>query len=394
MTFLGVLRSTRGRMALTWSVMVVAAAALLLLVINVALTRTLDDQSVTQQVITARQEGPFIIFDQAEMVVVDSVEREVNDRTLSNIRRVSMAAVVGLFPISLAVGWLVAGRGLRPVDRITRVARDIEATDLTRRIHLQGPDDELKRLADTFDAMLDRICEGVDDQRAFVQNASHELRTPLAVATTNLDVALRDPDPESVRNRAGIARRSLGRLGSLVDDLFFFARQQGTDVEVTDVDIDVLVAGLAEDFGEQARRRDIVLRTAASSGSVLELDRDGIHRAMANLLDNAVRLAPAGSVVTVGAGRLDGWTWLGVLDQGPGIPPEQQALVWQRFWRSSSGGTGLGLAIVRQTVESHQGKVSLTSELGAGSSFLLWLPGPDDHGPHPEIDPLWAAPRG
>lgn len=370
--------------------MVVGAAALLLLVINVALTRTLDDQPVSQQVLTARREGPFIVFDQAEMVVVDTVEREVNDRTLANIRRVSVAAVVGLFPMSLAVGWVVAGRGLRPVDRITRVARDIEATDLTRRIELRGPDDELKRLADTFDAMLDRICEGVDEQRAFVQNASHELRTPLAVATTNLDVALRDPNPEAVRERAGIARRSLGRLGTLVDDLFFFARQQGTDVEVTDVDIDALVAGLVEDFSEQARRHDLALVARADAVSVLQLDRDGMQRAMGNLLDNAIRLAPAGSTVTVGAGIDDGWVWLGVRDQGPGIGPDQQPLVWKRFWRSSSGGTGLGLAIVRQTVEAHQGKVSLTSELGVGSSFLIWLPGPQP-GPRPAIDPLWPA---
>jgi signal transduction histidine kinase len=382
-------RSARGRMALTWSVLVVVAAAVLLLVINIALEQALSDRPVSRQVLTVRQEGRDLILGQSEMLVVDGVERAVNERTLSNIRRVSVAAVVGLFPISLAIGWVVAARGLHPVDRITSVARDIEATDLTRRIRLTGPEDELKRLADTFDAMLDRICEGIDEQRAFVQNASHELRTPLAVATTNLDVALRDPDPDSVRQRATVARRSLGRLGTLVDDLFFFARQQGEDVEVEPVDIDAVVDHVVEDFTESARRRGITIARRGRSETVIELDRDAITRAVANLVDNAVRLAPAGSVITVGAGQEGGWTWLGVRDQGPGLSAAEQPLVWQRFWRSSDGGTGLGLAIVRQTVESHHGKVSLNSELGVGSSFLIWLPS-DVQGPAPETDPLWS----
>ncbi|MEM9714777.1 MAG: HAMP domain-containing sensor histidine kinase [Actinomycetota bacterium] len=383
-------RSARGRMALTWSVLVVVAAAALLLVINVALAQALADRPVSRQVLTVRQDGPNLVLGSEEIQVVDGVERAVNQRTLSNIRRVSVAAVVGLFPISLAIGWVVAARGLHPVDRITGVARDIEATDLTRRIRLTGPDDELKRLADTFDAMLDRICEGIDEQRAFVQNASHELRTPLAVATTNLDVALRDPDPDGVRQRATVARRSLGRLATLVDDLFFFARQQAEDVEPEPVDIDRLVDNVAEDFVESARRRGMSIRREGRSEAVLELDRDAMARALANLVDNAVRLAPAGSVITVGAGRLDGWVWMGVRDQGPGLSESDRPLVWQRFWRSSDGGTGLGLAIVRQTVEGHQGRVGLSSELGVGSSFLIWLPGADA-GSQPAVDPLWAT---
>lgn len=390
MTTLSVFRSARGRMAITWSVLVVVAAAALLLVINIALAQALSDRPVSREVLTVRQEGPNLVFGREEIQVVDGVERAVNQRTLSNIRRVSVAAVLGLFPISLAIGWVVAARGLHPVDRITGVAREIEATDLTRRIRLTGPDDELKRLADTFDAMLDRICEGIDEQRAFVQNASHELRTPLAVATTNLDVALRDPDPDAVRQRATVARRSLGRLGTLVDDLFFFARQQAEDVEPEPVDVDRLVDTVAEDFAESARRRGITIERVGRSESVIELDRDAISRAVANLVDNAVRLAPAGSVITVGAGTDGAWTWLGVRDQGPGLSDADQPLVWQRFWRSSDGGTGLGLAIVRQTVESHQGKVALRSELGVGSSFLIWLPG-EDAGPVPEIDPLWSG---
>lgn len=387
---ISVLGSARARMAVMWAALVVLAAALLLVVMNFVVARSLADETVTGELLTVRRIGGALVLEEAELTVVDEFERQVNDRTLANLRRVSLVAVVALFPMAVAIGWVVAGQVLGPVDRITRVARDIQASDLTRRIRMDGPEDELKRMGDTFDQMLDRISDSIGEQRSFVQNASHELRTPLAVATTNLDVALAADDDDALRSRAVIARRALGRLRRLVDDLFLFARQQGRDVAAEPIDVDRLVTATIEDYTEPAAQRSLTLRRGGGPAGVVAADREAVTRALANFVDNAVRLAPPGSVVTIGAGAEGRWVWLGVSDQGPGIAEADQPLVWTRFWRSSDGGTGLGLAIARQTAEAHSGRVGLTSVLGSGSSFVIWLPrDADTVDPAPTTDPLW-----
>ncbi len=371
-------RSARLCIALTWSVLVVVVAAVLLVVLNVVVAAEMADQPVTRQAVTARRLGPFLVIEEREVVVFDELERQVNERTMRNLRRVSAVAVLGLFPASLAVGWVVAARVLAPVERITRATREIEATDLSRRIGSDGPDDELTRLAATIDGLLDRVDAAVGEQREFLQNASHELRTPLAVAATNLDVALRSEDPDQVRRRAETARRSIGRVARLVDDLLVHARQVAAGHvsadRRTEVDLDELAAAAIDDLAEVARGRGLLLRRRGGGGGRVDVDAEAVRRALTNLVDNAVRLAPPGSVVEVASGRRDRWAWLAVRDQGPGIAPDDQDDVWRRFWKTREGGTGLGLAIVRQTAEAHSGGVAMRSALGEGSTFAIWLP--------------------
>ena len=154
-----------------------------------------------------------------------NVEQAVRDQTLQLVRTLSIAALIVLVPVGLAIGWAVAGRVVRPVGTIASVAREIEATDLSRRIRLGGPPDEMRDLADTFDAMLDRLDRGVQTQRRFVEDASHELRNPLAVIRTTLDVALSEPDDtEGLRRAAEVARRTADRMSTTVDELLAFGR--------------------------------------------------------------------------------------------------------------------------------------------------------------------------
>ena len=152
-------------------------------------------------------------------------EKDVNSRALGQFRRYSFGALGALFLASLLIGWVLAGRVLRPIERITRVAQRIGATDLSGRINLQGPPDELRDLADTFDEMLGRVEGAFESQRSFIHEASHELRNPIAVVRTNVEVALADPEPDALEMQGTlrVVGRAADRMSVLVDDLLTYA---------------------------------------------------------------------------------------------------------------------------------------------------------------------------
>jgi signal transduction histidine kinase len=332
------------------------------------------------------------------------VEQAVREQTLQLVRNLSLAALLGLVPVGLAIGWVVAGRVVRPVGTIASVAREIEATDLSRRIHLGGPRDEIRDLADTFDAMLDRLDRGVQTQRRFVEDASHELRNPLAVIRTTLDVALADPeDAEGLRRAAEVARRTADRMSITVDELLAFGRTSVQPERLVPVDLAEVVAEVAQEYDAVASTRGVRLSRLAPSGLVVDGDRSALKRAQANLVSNALRVAPPGSVVHSRAGRTGGWLWFGVRDVGPGIAPDDQALVFRRAWRDGAptvegDGRGLGLALVRQIAEAHGGAVSVASVPRHGASFVVWLPDRRTGAEPVRVadlraiaDPLWAV---
>jgi signal transduction histidine kinase len=375
-------RSIRFRLTILYSTLLFLLAALLVAGLYLGLSRSIRDEPISR----ADVEKVFLesglnlplaaaALDQREL------ERRVNANTLANLRNYSLGALGVLFVASLGVGWVISGRVLAPIDRITNVARDIQATNLSRRIELEGPDDELKRLAETFDGMLGRLDRAFAAQRRFVADASHELRNPLAIVQTNLDVALR-PGGENgrVRDAAVVARRATDRMARLVDDLLALARLEAPTRCNDRVDLAGLVRECAEEFAAVADGRTVVLSAAAQPGIGVVGDREELKRALGNLLENAIRHSPAGGRVAVAAHVSDGWALLTVADCGPGIPREHQARVFDRFYRvdvarsREAGGTGLGLAIVRQVVEGHGGRLQLESEPGHGSRFTIELP--------------------
>jgi len=181
-------------------------------------------------------------------------------------------------------------------------------------------------------------------------------------------------------------------MARLVDDLLALARRQEPTVEHEPVDLGAVVAEASDDFLVPAAARRIALDRAIAPGVVVIGDRDALKRAVANLLENAVRLAPQGSQIRLATDSEGGRAWIAVADEGPGIAPEDQPHVFDRFWRAdkgrsrADGGTGLGLAIVRQIAESHGGEIRLQSKPGVGSSFVIWLPEAD-----PESTPAEAG---
>ena len=373
-------RSIRFRYTLLYSAVLFGLAVVVLAAIYLVLLMALQATPVSssRRLWCPRIGGPCY-----NLITFREAERLINAQILDKLRFYMFGALGALFVASLGIGWVVAGRVLAPIGRITSVARDIQATDLSRRIRMPGPEeDELKQLADTFDAMLARLDAAFAAQRQFVADASHELRNPLAIIRTNVDVALADPDasPDDLRQTMTVVKRAGDRMSVLVDDLLALARRQEPTLEHEPVDLGAAVAEASDDFVVSAEKRDIVLDRAIAPGVVVTGDREALKRVVANLLDNAVRLAPEGSRIRLATGSEGTRAWIAVADEGPGISPEDQAHVFDRFWRSdkararADGGTGLGLAIVRQIVEGHGGEVRLHSKVGVGSSFVVWLP--------------------
>jgi signal transduction histidine kinase len=388
-----VIHTIRFRLTVLYSGLLFVLAALVLGGIYFAVSKTTQERPITTQYAKAYSGNQYL--GRREVVFVEEVENAVNVATLATLREYSLLTLAGLYVASLGIGWVLSGRVLRPVRSITRTAEEIQATDLTRRIRLRGPRDELKDLADTIDTMLDRLEEAFSAQRQLIDDASHELRNPLTIIRANVDAVLASPDAsEEERARAvAIVDRATTRMTTLVEDLLATARRQGTAFADTDLDLATVAGEACEEYTAPAAARDVTIVRELGSGLGMIGDADALRRAVANLLSNAVRFSPSGGTVRVGAGRMGGWLWAAVRDDGPGLREADQQRVFDRFWRGESSRrdrhTGLGLAIVRQIVESHGGRVAVFSRLGQGATFVLWLPPSEGAGDAPpETNPL------
>jgi signal transduction histidine kinase len=373
------LGSIRVRLTVLYSVVMFALSGFVLGGVYLAQSRSLDTEPISQDFNVTRLQpvpGGAITDQQTVRIVIQGLEAEINDRALEELRQWSLTALGVLFVASLGVGWVVAGRVLRPIGQIAEVARDIQVTDLSRRIALEGPQDELRALADTFDDMLERLDTAFASQRRFIQDASHELRNPLAVMRTNLDVVLADPDAtdEELRRAAEIVRSTSERMSGTVADLLAYGRHEAPQMQREPVDLQALAVEVANEFAASAAASEVEIEVAVDIAESVPGDRAALRQAVRNLVDNAVRVAPAGSSVRLAGGTVEGWSWLSVSDDGAGIPTNDHAHVFRRFWRGDGGGSGLGLAIVGQVIDAHGGEIRLTSIEGHGASFTLWLP--------------------
>jgi two-component system sensor histidine kinase MprB len=301
------------------------------------------------------------------------------DRTLGRLGFVLF--VVGLGGVALAAyaGLLVARQGLRPVERLTAAAEHVARTEELRPIEVDG-EDELTRLARSFNAMLAALAQSRERQRRLVADAGHELRTPLTSLRTNLDLLIQserraEGEPmladDDRRELLDDVRAQVEELSGLVSDLVELARDARADT-----DEPVELADVVDRAVERVRRRapDVRVDVEAAPWTVRG-DAQTLERAVLNLLDNAAKWSPRGGTVTV---RLAAGT-LSVADEGPGIAADDLPYVFDRFYRSAEArslpGSGLGLAIVRQAVERHGGTVQAGRSPRGGALLTLVLPG-------------------
>jgi two-component system sensor histidine kinase MprB len=314
----------------------------------------------------------------------------------SQLRKLTFAfLLLGLlgFGTVIAGSWLVVRRMMRPVASLTEAAEQIAVTrDLATRIDDYG-DDELGRLAVSFNTMLDALERSLGAQRQLILDASHELRTPLASLRTNVEV-LHDVDRlSSVQRRElldGIVTQ-LEELTGLVADVVELARGDAPESAHTDVEVDELVAHAVE----RARRHwpSVVFMLAAERLEVHGVS-SRLDRAVTNLLDNAGKFSPAGAVVDVSV-RSNGT--IQVADRGPGVPVDALPYVFDRFYRSDEAralpGSGLGLAIVKQVVDGHSGTVTLANRPDGGAVVTVTLVPLSQEEPVPASSEVEPAPQ-
>ena len=295
------------------------------------------------------------------------------------------ATALALGPVAAGLAWWWAGRAVRPLDRVRRVAEEIEDADRGRRIALDRGPVEVVALAASFDAMLDRLEHAADTQRRLIEETSHELRTPLAILATNAEVVLAQPDADVDDLRQGLerSRSAVARLQATIDQLLAEARGRARTIARRPADLVALVQDVVAEVGDLAAARGVVLASSTPAALTCALDEPTVRRALFNLLDNAIRHAPGGTTVdvTVAVDADRSQARVTVTDHGPGIPAEQQERIFERFWRARpddarAAGAGLGLPIARQVAEAHNGALTVRSPLpaGPGAAFTLSLP--------------------
>jgi signal transduction histidine kinase len=293
----------------------------------------------------------------------------------------SAIALAVMAALAIALGWLVAGRVLRPLRVITATARRISATSLHERLALAGPDDEFTELAGTLNELLGRLEASFTAQRHFAVNASHELRTPLTLDRTLLEVALRDAGATVGQWRStGQEVLESGRQQErLLEALLTLASSEAGLTHREPVDLSELTAAALRTASAEIERRRIQVETSISPAPLLG-DPDLIERLVANLLDNAVRHNVPGGTAEFSTGQRDGRAVLSVASSGPAIPADEVERLFQPFQRlatartSNGSGHGLGLSIVRAIATAHDAAVTARARPEGGLHIEVSFP--------------------
>jgi two-component system OmpR family sensor kinase len=313
-------------------------------------------------------------------VIVVAVSRQPLELTLDAIAGVLLVAVAVAGGLAALTASHVSRRLTRPLDRIAAAAREVGETNLTARIPAVSRDSELRALVRLLNDMLTRLEAAFATQRRFVADASHELRSPLSNLRGTIEVALRNPrSATDYQETLGVALAEIERLTRLVQGLLMLSRADAgrLTLERRPTDLAEVAARAIGVHAARAAVCEVRLQLDAGAPVPVEGDADRLREVVDNLLDNALRVAPKGSMVRVGVRHEDGRCVLEVEDTGPGLTDEEQAHVFEPFARGTAaggGGAGLGLAIARAVAEAHGGWLGVRSTPGAGATFRFELP--------------------
>ncbi|HEY2944627.1 MAG TPA: ATP-binding protein [Vicinamibacteria bacterium] len=315
-----------------------------------------------------------------------------------------LAGLLFGLPVAIAIagfgGHWLARRALGPIDRMARHAETLTADNLGERLPVENRDDELGHLAAVFNVSLARIEESFGQLRRFTADASHELRTPLTAIRTVGEVALQaQRDPEHYREAIGSMLEEVDRLSRLVGSLLVLSRGDAAPAlhrqDLALLDLARESAALLEILADEKGQR---LEVGGDAGIHADLDGLILRQALINLIDNAIKYSPRGTVIRIAVGRdPDANALVEVADEGPGIAEAHRSRVFERFYRidkgrsREDGGTGLGLSIALWAVQAHGGRIDLRSEEGKGSTFRIVLPRRAPRPPHPPRAPGASA---
>ncbi|MEU4823297.1 ATP-binding protein [Actinomadura citrea] len=380
--------SVRTRLTLVYGSLFLVTSAALVAVTYLLTVRTMDDRFPSRQNVDAttitRLRALAVGGDVSDLVRLKAdadreLARQKHD-VLEQLLQSSLVTMLVLGVLAVVIGYVVAGRMLRPLHTVTATARRLSESNLYERIALDGPQDEIKDLADTFDRMLDRLNRAFDAQRRFVANASHELRTPLTINRTVLEVALASRrSPPETRALADVLLGNTARHERLIEGLLLLARSErelatrvGTPLrDVVRSALDQLDAQV-EEAGVDVEAR---LGPAAVTGDPVLLERCAV-----NLLENAVKYNVGDGRVWVRTGVRDGEAFLQVVNTGRPVPSYEVATIFEPFRRlradrtGSRDGAGLGLSIVRAVVAAHGGAIDTVPRPDGGLSITVRLP--------------------
>lgn len=316
-------------------------------------------------------------------IVQVGTSMEAIEDTLRRFLILLIVAMPIALAVSLAGGWFLAGRALRPVDAITLAAQRIAGGDLSQRLTMPAAPDEIGRLAGTFNNMIGRLDASFRQIRQFTSDASHELRTPLTVMKGETELVLRRPRPlEDYQSVLESNLEEIDRMTRIVEELLFLSRADMGEVKMESRP--VVLEALVEDIHRQAtllgqdRSIEVVLGTVMPA--LVQGDELRLRELLLNLVENAVKYSHPGGKIEIGLVTDGQQAIISVSDRGIGIAPEDHRKIFDRFFRTDEArahtkkGTGLGLAICAWIAESHKGRISVKSNVGQGSTFTVTLP--------------------
>ncbi len=370
----------RLRLTLVYSAVALTVGLLLLLLSLVLVDRALQQTGSLLPRVSIR----YSREDDVVFTTLSAVQDQLRRDALGTLLRQGLLALLLVGAVGVGLSYALAGRVLRPLQEITAAAQRLSVERLDARIDLGGPQDELKQLADTFDAMLARLERAFEAQRRFVADASHELRTPLAVMRTEVDVALADPDADAaeLRSAAEVVRDATIRADRLVDSLLLLARSDRLSVDGLPLRERVELPGVAQAamsaVAAEAQAKHLQVAGELAPAGVLG-DRGLLERLAGNLVENAVRHNVDGGWLRVDTGTVGGRARLSVESSGPVVDADEVPLLFEPFRRAGTArtartGAGLGLAIVRAVAQVHGGTATATARPSGGLVVTVDLP--------------------
>lgn len=380
--------SARSRLTLLYASLFALGGAALALITYLLVAHTFNDMTTTSippgvqqeiaQCVNGAQTFGTRVLPKCAGLYASGVQAGAS-ATLAHLLTYSLLSLAGVTLLAVAAGWIVTGRILRPVHRLTAAARAASEQNLSQRIALQGPRDELRELADTFDTMLERLDRAFTSQRQFIANASHELRTPLTVMRTALDVVLAKPEPtrDELMSMAAEVGQAVDHSERLIEVLLVLARNDQARALTDPLDL----AAVAEDALEGRTANGITTTTTLDEAPVTG---DGVllERLVANLLDNAERYNIAGGTVAISTTACHAISVLRVVNTGAVVPADMVERLFLPFTRlddrTRHDGFGLGLALVSSIATVHNGTVHATAVPTGGLDITVRLPRRDN----------------